>query len=290
MEVGGNFSYSISWCARTLEAAGFEVELVRTGRNALDLFRRIERGEADITVSLECGAWMGANGMGVYGGEVLPVRGLALCEHPGHYVFNMVRADLGLRSFTDIAEQRPKLSLNVAPEAFFMGRVAQMMFRYYGIELYSDIVAWGGELHHNYRQAGKDLVDGRVNGLFRENTRYGPSLIGATAHEMVYFPLEPDLAHQLKAECGTPVVTLEAGWLPGLTEPVLTVDGTAYPLLVHADMDAGLVYRLAKSLNESSETHAISPDIFYSPLHAPRTGAPLHRGAERYYREIGTLK
>ena len=68
-----------------------------------------------------------------------------------------------------------------------------------------------------------------------------------------------------------------------------SVVNRGYPLIVGADMDTDLAYRLARALNEQSPRHDICEDIFYSPRHAPHTGAPLHPGAKRYYCEIGVL-
>jgi TRAP-type uncharacterized transport system substrate-binding protein len=101
--------------------------------------------------------------------------------------------------------------------------------------------------------------------------------------------MDREIADRLAAEYGTPPVTLPPGTLRGQDKPILTVGNPGYPIMVHKDLDEELAYRLAEALNESSASHAIAEDIFYSPRHAPDTAAPIHSGAARYYRKLGVL-
>ncbi len=87
-----------------------------------------------------------------------------------------------------------------------------------------------------------------------------------------------------------PKILLPSGTVRGQIEPCLTVTDPGYPIIVNQDLPADLVYRLAQALNELSPAHWASEDIFYSTRHAPYAYAPLHPGATKYYRELGTLK
>lgn len=289
IEGGRNWWKVINWAADAFRAAGFEVDLTRHGVDGLDNARRVADGEADVTVTLASGAWMAAEGRGAYADGALAVRGLGLAMHPGHYFYNFLRSDLGISSFAEIAERKPALRLCVASEGYIAGQIAAALFRHYGIELYRDIVAWGGELHHSFPEAAALFIEGRADGLMRENTRLTPAGIAAMVCDVTMLAMDDDIARHLADEFGTPVIDIPPGTLRGQDKPVRTVVNRGYPLVVGAGMDAELAHRLARALNESSARHDVCEDIFYSPRHAPETGAPLHPGAERYYREIGAL-
>jgi TRAP-type uncharacterized transport system substrate-binding protein len=106
---------------------------------------------------------------------------------------------------------------------------------------------------------------------------------------MVFLSLDRPIAARVAGEFGLDVVTLPPATFRGQTEPVVALENGGYPLVVGASMDEDLAYRLARAINEAFPRHWAAEDIFYSPLHAPHTGCPLHPGAARYYREIGRL-
>jgi len=290
IEGGGNWWITLNWAAAAFRNAGIDIAVSRYGTVGLDTIRRVAKGEADIAVTLAVGATQAIKGIGAYKGEDLPIRGLALALHPGHHFYNILRADLGIRSFAEIARQKPKLELCVGSDGYIAGQIASAYFRHYGIDLYKDIEAWGGHLHTSFPEAVRLFVEGRANGLMRENTAKGPAGIAAQVCDMVCLPLDRDIVDTLTREYGTPAVTIPPGTLRGQKEPVLTVTDPGYPIIVNKDVPNDVVYRLAKALNESSPQHWVSEDIFYSIRHAPDTFAPLHPGAQRYYREVGVLK
>lgn len=290
IEGGGNWWLTLNWAADAFRKAGLDVSVSRHGTVGLDTIRRVAKGEADVAVTLAVGATQAVKGIGAYRGEDLPIRGLALACHPGHHFYNVLRADLGIRSFAEIAKQKPKLELCVGSDGYIAGQVTAAYLKHYGIDLYRDIEAWGGHLHTSFPEATRLFIEGRANGLMRENTAKGPVGIAAQVCDMVCLPLDRDVADDLTREFGTPAVTIPPGTLRGQKEPVLTVTDPGYPIIVNKDVPNDVVYRLAKALNESSAQHWASDDIFYSIRHAPDTFAPLHPGAERYYREMGVMK
>lgn len=290
IEGGLNWWKTLNWAAGAFRDAGFEVALERRGTDGMDNARRVTAGEADVSVSLASGAWMAANGRGAYRGNQMPVRGLGLVMHPGHYFYNFVRRDLGIRSFAEIAAKKPKLGLCVGNKGYIAGQISQAYLRHYGIELYSDIAAWGGALYTVFPEATRLFIEGKANALMRENTKLSPAGVAASICDVVMLPMDEAIAHELAGEYGTPPVEIPPGTLRGQDAPVLTVCNPGYPVIVGAAMDNDRAYRLARALNEQSPHHYICEDIFYSPRHAPETGAPLHPGAEAYYRDIGVLR
>lgn len=287
---GGNWWKTLTWAAEALRNAGFELEITRYGTDGLNTMRRVSDGEADIAVTLSCGAWMAHHGRGAFQDDPLNIRGLALTVHPGHNFYNIIRADLGIRSFAEIAKKKPRLGLCVGNSAYIAGRISREYLKYYGVDLYSDIEAWGGTLYTSFPEATRLFVEGKANALMRENTKLSPAGFAASICDMVCLSMDREVADHLAREFGTPVITLEPGTLRGQTEPVITVTNPGYPIVIHKDLPDDMAYRLAKALNESSAHHWISEDIFYSVRHAPDTTVPVHPGAARYYREKGVMK
>jgi uncharacterized protein len=290
IEGGSNFWRTILWAADAFRRAGLEVEIERQGTAGLDNCRRVGRGEADVSVTLACAARMAAAGTGVYRDEPWPVRGLALALHPGHYLYSIFGRDCGIHSFRDLAARQPALRLCVPAENYVSGQIVQALFRAYGVELYRDVEAWGGRLETAYPPVARLMASGAADGMVRESTRLGPALAASAARETIVLSLDREVAEELAAEFGTPTVTLEPRTLRGQNEPVLTIDTTSYPLVVSAAMTDERAYHLARALNAARAQHWITDDVFYTPRHAPETGAPLHPGAARYYREIGVLR
>jgi uncharacterized protein len=291
IEGGGNWWITLNWAAQAFRSAGFEVEVKRHGTEAADAILRVVRGEADIAVTLAIAAAQAAKGLGIYkDGKGRSICGLALALRPGHHFYNMVRADVGIRSFAEIAQKKPKLDIQVGEAGFVAGEITEAYLAHYGVALYRDIEAWGGQLQTSFPDSVPLLVSGRSNAIMRENTARGPAGFAAQMAEFVCLPLDRDIAERIEREYCAPAITLPPGTLRGQKEPCLTVTDPGYPIVINKDIPDDLAYRLAKALNESSAHHWASEDIFYSTRHAPATYAPLHPGAARYYRELGVLK
>jgi TRAP-type uncharacterized transport system substrate-binding protein len=133
------------------------------------------------------------------------------------------------------------------------------------------------------------VLSGKADGIMRENTRPGPAGQAASGRDMHLLSLDRDIAARIGAEYGLDVVEIPAESFRNQSRSVIALQNGGYPMVCGAHLDAGLIYRLAKAIDEDFPRHYASEDIFYSPKHAPDTGCPLHPGAARYYREIGRL-
>jgi len=84
-----------------------------------DTILRIVRGESDVAVTLGASAAQAAKALDIYqkgGGKA--IRRFALALRPRLHFYNMLRADLDLRSFADIARGKSKLNIQVGKAAF----------------------------------------------------------------------------------------------------------------------------------------------------------------------------
>jgi len=284
--MGENWATIMRWADAAFREAGFETQLERKGRDGLDTVRWLSSGETDVTVSLTSASAMADRATGTYRGEQLRVRGLAGMIHVGHYFYNIVKADTGVREFADLARVKPKLGLCIASPGFIAGQIARAYLAHYGVDVDRDIPAWGGEMFNVMRESTAQWFDGRANALMRENTRFQAVGQASAIYDLSFLSLDRNVAESVAAEYCLDVVEVPARSFRGQDRPVLTVANPGYSILVREDLPADLVYRLARALDVSSSTHGVSEDIFYSTRHAPQAGAPLHPGAAAYYDEV----
>lgn len=286
--MGENWATIMRWADAAFRAAGFETQLERKGKDGLDTVRWLSSGETDVSVSLTSASAMADRGTGAYRGENLKVRGLAGMIHIGHYFYNIVKADTGVREFADLARLKPKLGLCIASPGFIAGQIARAYLKHYGVDVDRDVPAWGGEMFNVMRESTAQWFDGRANALMRENTRFQAVGAASAIYDLSFLSLDRDVAEAVAKEYCLDVVEVPARSFRGQDRPVITVANPGYSILVREDLPADTVYRLARALDVSSASHGVSEDIFYSPRHAPQAGAPLHPGAAAYYDEVAS--
>jgi uncharacterized protein len=288
---GGQWWKSITWAGDAIKNAGLDVDVTRYGNGSSEPLMRVVEGVSDIGVTLATAAAQASKGLGYFkNGEALSIRGLTRLIRPNQHYFNLVRADVGVRSFPEIAAKKPKLDLSVSESTYSAGQIAEVTLKHYGIDLHRDIAAWGGSFQYSHPGTVKSAVEGKCNMIMWPDTIYGPSGIVSQIAPWVLLPLDEDIANKLDREYCAPVVTIPAGTLRGQTEPCLAVTNPGFELIINKDLPDDIAYLLAKALNESSTQHWAAQDVFYSIRHAPETSAPLHPGAARYYKEQGVLK
>ena len=288
---GGQWWKSIKWAAKAFENAGIAVDLTRSG-GWNDPLYRVSSGEADVAVSLTVAAAQAAKSVGVYkDGKASRIRALARLIRPDQHFFNMVRADLGVRSFAELAKKKPVLHASIELTSYGPGHVTEVYLRHYGIELMRDIEAWGGSLITSHPSTLERVIDGSCNAIFRTDTSAGPAGIAAHLGDWVLLPLDRDIAETMERDYCTPIVIIEPDFMRGIesSTPCLTVTNPGFDLVIGAHVPDDVAYRLAKALNETSERAWMSQDVFYALRHAPETPTPIHPGAARYYRERGAL-
>jgi TRAP-type uncharacterized transport system substrate-binding protein len=289
---GGQWWKSILWAAKAFENSGLEVEISRAGWWNDPLYR-VSSGEADVAVSLTVGAAMAAKAVGPYqDGKASHIRALARLVRPDQHFFNMVRADLGIRSFAELAKKKPVLHVSIELPAYGPGYVTEMYLKHYGIELMRDIEAWGGSLITSHPDTLPRVLDGTCNAIFRTDTSAGPAGIAAQVGDWVLLPLDRDIAEKMEREYCAPIVTIAPDFMHGIKDsaPCLTITNPGFDLVIGEHVPDDVAYRLAKALNEKSDRAWAAQDVFYSIRHAAETPTPLHPGAARYYREQGVLK
>lgn len=156
------------------------------------------------------------------------------------------------------------------------------------------IRAAGGEiLHVSPEQAESLMRDGQADIYFEAGMPNHPTINSIALTTDVVFP---DLPEKFIKDCEAQGMHLSQ--LPksfkGQTKPLSSFDmGTV--LLVNKDMPDDMAYFLTKELCENRDAIAASHKAWedFIPEEGwkkENTGAPLHPGAEKYYRERGWIK
>ena len=110
----------------------------------------------------------------------------------------------------------------------------------------------------------------------------------------MYFPqLSDDTLEKLTKE-GFDYTAIPAGTWSGQDTEIKTV-GSPQVILVSAELDDATVYTMTKALCENKQTlvnasaalEAFNPETAWEPI---KLGAPIHPGAEAYYKEMGYME
>ncbi|HVA15694.1 MAG TPA: TAXI family TRAP transporter solute-binding subunit [Stellaceae bacterium] len=162
---------------------------------------------------------------------------------------------------------------------------------------FADLLAWGGAVHTVSRPSHPEraaMIDqGAIDAVFDE----GIMSWGQYALERGFriLPLEGGLRDRVAA-AGYDVMTVTQDRLPALRQPVPSVDFCGWPMIVHRDMSDELAYALCEAIEArklvipTDNYRPVSMMQLSSPDEETPRGAPLHPGAERFYRERGYLR
>ncbi len=215
------------------------------------------------------------------------LRLIAHFEDPAFFIA-AVKADSGIVDLADIAKR--KLPVRIMANA--KDDTIKPVLEYYGI-MPEQIAAWGGKY-----VSRKEALAGGVDVLINRsgsNANNEESMIwnwAATTTKLHYLALAQDLRDKLVRDLGYTPAVLPIGYLPGVTEPVPTIERSGQAVVGRADMPDDFAYTLAKAMDTHRQEYLWSIRPFFID---PRTvwkleDLPLHPGAERYYREAGYIK
>jgi TRAP-type uncharacterized transport system substrate-binding protein len=128
-----------------------------------------------------------------------------------------------------------------------------------------------------------------------------------------FLDIRPDIMAGLQDQLGVRKHITPAGFLPGINETLTAIDDSHIVVTVHERLDERVAYNLARAIDERKrdiETTSIqvgygededglplTRPTMWSSLTGPISrqwderilGAPLHPGAQRYYREKGYI-
>jgi len=216
-----------------------------------------------------------------------------------------VAEELDVSSFEDLARRKPPLTLvsgrsgPTGPDTLTW-TVEQVMMQY-GFS-YRDIESWGGKvLFPGPAVVGVPLVrSGQANAIFQEGVHHPMWEQLAETRPLRCLSLGRNVVDYMKESYGFSEAIIPKGRLKGIQEDLLTLDYGGWLLACREDLPEELAYLLAKVSTDQRDAiaapykdqlkHLQSFEIPITPQHlCSKCVIPLHKGAEKYYREIGCL-
>lgn len=225
------------------------------------------------------------------------VRGLAggLDKAILNVIFTQSFVDkTGITTVEELVAQKYPVRIAVKSSGAFGELACNKVFEVLGVS-YEDIESWGGSV----TQTGSDAIvsllkDGKAD-MTIDHIAPGQSATSELCMTAkMYFPqLSDDTLEKLTKE-GFDYTVIPAGTWSGQETEIKTV-GSPQVILVSADLDDAIVYTMTKALCENTQTlvnasaalEAFDPETAWEPI---KLGAPIHPGAEAYYREMGYMK
>jgi uncharacterized protein len=278
---------------------------ILTGTGFRDNIDAVARGEVDlgITTPLDVPLEWARQGKHLFEGRAYPfLRSLGYYPQDDRLIF-AVRADTGITSFADIAaRQYPlRLATSVRDPDNLMTWVIDKLLALHGIQP-GDIERWGGQWLGSDRPQScvAQAVRGEADAVLFEG------IMTPGWYELIekvptrFIPFERDALAILQRDYGLRPAILPKGRL-GAERDIPCLDFSHWAIFVRDDMPEEVAYRITTVLVEhrgeiearfrhipverSPLTYPIDPHKMWQGL-----GAPLHPGAERYYREHGYLR
>ena len=231
----------------------------------------------------------------------LPLRTLAV--FPSYDVMGFaVHESTGITSLSQIKKERFPLKLStrlVTPTALrensTMFTVAAVM-RAAGFT-FAEHRKWGGKIHLASRPSDParraSIEKGTANAIFDEGIKSWART--ALENGFRFLPVEGAVLKRLVAMGYRPTVMSKSRF-PGMAEDITTIDFSGWPMIVRADMPGEAAYAICEAIEKRKE---VIPTDNYKPLEMAQLCAndeeapydvPLHKGADRFYRERGYLK
>ena len=251
---------------------------------------RISNGEVDAGMAHSAMLFAAADGLAPYD-EVLDNTATIAGLYPSTYQIIM-KEELGVSSFGEIIEKKMKVRISIDQPGSSTAVAFERLLTQYGVDR-MEFEAWGGSiLQKNQEDSASMLRDGLIDGYAMQTLCPARSIQeNEVGNELVMLAIEPDIITGMIDDFGYAPTVIGKGVYGFMISDIDTFY-TSTVLTVPADASEELAYKLARSLVENldylRQIHIGLSDL--TPLSMTQDlGAPLHPGAEKYYREIGIL-
>lgn len=252
----------------------------------------VSNGEAQIGMSYGTFLQLAAKGEKPYDKQFENLRGIAALQPT--VVHFIVDANSSVDDVSQLIEQKVPIKLGIPPKGNASHFIAQMIFSAMGYDDPEEIKEYGGEIYYasggNLSDAWKDRQIDSLLGTYNvPAASIQESLIGRKGKILSF---DEELKDLLIEERGFNEYVIPAGSYESQDQDVITL---ALPTVIFAseDLEEDVAYNLAKAIYENktyfegvhSSFKEFDPDKITEGL-----GVELHKGAEKYYKEIGLIK
>lgn len=200
----------------------------------------------------------------------------------------------GIKTVEELVEKKYPVNIAIKSQGSFGELACTKVLDALGVT-YDDIKSWGGTVTNTGTDAIISLLkDGKAD-MTIDHIAPGQSATTelCMTTDMFFPQLSDETLSKLK-EDGFSDSVIEADTWNGQKDSIKSV-GSPQVVLVSADLDNDTVYKLTKTLcenqkalvNASAALKAFDPAKAWEPS---LLGAPIHPGAETYYKEAGYMK
>jgi TRAP-type uncharacterized transport system substrate-binding protein len=222
-----------------------------------------------------------------------PLRALAVFPSWDRLVI-AVSPKLGVLTMEELIAKRPKMNVSIAVNDC-VDFAIKALLRAHGISQ-KDFLTWGGTVDEVVRPSNPRRREGIISGDVHMVIDEGMDSWGdvAVQNGMIFLSYSEEVLKRLETY-GFQRARLDHGRIAGINEPTTVVDFSGWPLVVHEKFPDDLAYHVAGVLDRIREEipydapQPPSMTELCTSTEAGPLGIPLHKGAERYYREKGYL-
>lgn len=210
-----------------------------------------------------------------------------------NYIQIVVDESVKANTFTELMEQKPPIKLAVERVGTSDEWIFRKILGYYKAD-YNTIKSWGGKVTHaGYGDQSVLMKDRQIEfmlGMIAVPwTAVMEASIGRNLHML---NMTKDLQEYLWKNFALKPTAIPAGGYKFMKEDVQSIS-CAVQIVCHKDVPEDVVYRVTKAICENPDrVRAINETTknFDSAKAWEGGQAPLHPGAEKYYREKGYIK
>ncbi|WP_047151903.1 TAXI family TRAP transporter solute-binding subunit [Aneurinibacillus tyrosinisolvens] len=272
---------------RTYPGTTFTYTPGQDGANVITVMQ----GQAQFGIVSTPSAKWAYEGKDPYPSKVEKVRAVAfLHAMPYHFT---VSQESGINSIEQIVKEKYPLVAAVNTKNSPMEMTNRVVFESYGSS-YKDIENNRGKIQYLAISKANDLIkDNKMQASISPLPLPAANLVELNVSKPIkLLPLNENAIKNLEEKVGAKPYTIKAGTYPFVKEdiPTAAVDTI---LITSADVPDEVVYKTTKAIYDNLKylytVHHSFKDMTKESI-AKVMGAPLHPGAEKFYKEVGILK
>ncbi|WP_418315013.1 TAXI family TRAP transporter solute-binding subunit [Piscinibacter sakaiensis] len=245
--------------------------------------KAIEGGKADMGFANSISTVDGIAGRAPFDTPAKNVCNVATL-YPQYYQV-VANADSGINSIGDLKGK----SIAVQPKGNTAEFISQQSLEVYGMK-YQDM---GRVSYVSYTDAVSLMKDNNAQAFTLGTTVPASAIMDlASARDIKLVPIPDDKFQAMrKLNPGYTKLVIPAGSYPKQTADVQTI-GYATHVIARCDLDEQVVYKVLKGMvDNKADLAAITKDMGKATpkMMAEDIGVPLHKGAMKYYKEVGAI-
>lgn len=252
---------------------------------------RVNSSQLDLSLASNCVNVSASAGTAPFNEKLDNLATLASL-YPSYFQL-VVDKKLGVTSMDEIIDRKMKIRISADQVGSASEEAFKQMLGEYGVT-YDDITSWGGEIVNKTRAESSDmLTDGLIDGFLNISLYPIPNIQEAAVNkDLVLISINPTVVDNLCKKYG-----YRQGAVPAHTYTFNDKDVNTFAsdtvVIIPKNAPDEIGYKAARSIHQNLDylrtVHIALKDLSPEEL-TQNLVLPLHKGAEKYYREAGIMK